>query len=206
MDELAARGPKVEKSLKGVETAATEAGKGVSSLGASNAKGLDDVAKAGDRAAEGLNKTSQAARSAVSSQQALAAAVAQFTSAERSYVQSLVGEAKQLGMNRSERAAYIAQSRGMSSAAQEVAAAVGKKIDAYKREQVELEKSTRASQDAATSMASFTGLVNRFKAKTTTDDTRFAEVLQGFEAFADVAERLHTANDELKIEHTALAQ
>ena len=154
LDELAARGPKVEKSLKGVETAATEAGKGVSSLGASNAKGLDDVAKAGDRAAQGLSKTSQAARSAVSSQQALAAAVAQFTSAERSFVQSLVDEAKQLGMSRSERAAYIAQSRGMSSAAQEVAAAVGKKIDAYKREQAELAALSRSSGSASESMLS----------------------------------------------------
>lgn len=54
--------------------------------------------------------------------------------------------------------------------------------------------------------ATITGLVNRFKTKTATDDTRFAEVLQDFEAFAEVAERLHTANDELKTEHTALAQ
>jgi tape measure domain-containing protein len=116
----------------------------VNNLGASNAKGLDDVARAGDRAAQGLGKTSQAARSAVSSQQALAAAVAQFTSAERSYIQSLVDEAKQLSMNRGERAAYIAQSRGMSSAAQEVAAAVGKKIDAYRQEQAALAKTEGA--------------------------------------------------------------
>lgn len=155
LDELAARGPKVERSLKGIEAAASDAGKGVSNLGASNAKGLDDVARAGDRAAEGLGRTSQAARSAVSSQQALAAAVAQFTNAERSYVQSLVDEAKQLSMNRSERAAYLAQSRGMSVAAQEVAAAVGKKIDAYKQEQAELAKTSRASQDAAGSMVSY---------------------------------------------------
>ncbi|RYE42611.1 MAG: hypothetical protein EOP24_31830, partial [Hyphomicrobiales bacterium] len=146
LDELAARGPKVEKSLKGVEAAATGAGKGVSSLGASNAKGLDDVAKAGDRAAEGLNKTSQAARSAVSSQQALAAAVAQFTNVERSYVQSLVDEYKQLSMGRAERAAYIAQSKGMSSAAQEVARAVGQKIEAHRKEQEEAKKAVASAE------------------------------------------------------------
>lgn len=60
LDELAARGPKVEKSLKGIEGAATQAGKGVSSLGASNARGLDDVAAAGARAAKGLNDTGPA--------------------------------------------------------------------------------------------------------------------------------------------------
>ncbi|WP_028602713.1 hypothetical protein [Ottowia thiooxydans] len=34
--------------MKGVETAAVQAGKGVGSIGANDAKGLDEVAKAGD--------------------------------------------------------------------------------------------------------------------------------------------------------------
>lgn len=61
LDDLAARGPKVEKSLSDIEQAAKSAGKGVSDLRQGNAgKGLKDVSDQADKAAQGLNKTTTA--------------------------------------------------------------------------------------------------------------------------------------------------
>lgn len=140
LDELASRGAPTEKALKGVESAAKQAGQGVASLGQSAASaGMEKVGSAGERAAHGLGKMGQAAQSAVSSQAALARAVDGFTKVEHDYIKALSDEVRQMGMTRGERAAYIAQSRNMSQSAQEVARAVGDKIDAYKREQAALE-------------------------------------------------------------------
>ncbi len=154
LDELAARGPKVEKSMQGVATAATQAGQGVASLGGANASGLDKVAGSGERAAQGLGKMGQAAQSAVSSQDALKRAVESFNQAEEKYLQGLVSEYKALSQSRGEKAAYIAAQQGMSQGAQEVAKALGDKIDAYKREQVELANLSKASSGTTESLLS----------------------------------------------------
>ncbi len=138
---LAEQGPKVEKAMAGIEGAAGKTG-----------KNLDDAGKAGERAAQGLGKVGQAAQSAVSSQAALASAFENFTQVEKKYLQSLVDEFKQLGLNRGERERYIAQSMGMSSAAQEVAKSVGQRIEAYKQEQAELKKLSSASTETTSSM------------------------------------------------------
>lgn len=52
--------------------------------------------------------------------------------------------------------------------------------------------------------ATITGLVGRFKSKAASDDARFAEVLTGFEAFAEFAEKQGQAHDSLQAEHGAL--
>lgn len=54
--------------------------------------------------------------------------------------------------------------------------------------------------------AVLSGLVQRFKGKSKDDDTRFAEVLKGFEAFGTYAEAQEKAHDDLKTEHDALAK
>ncbi|GAD20965.1 tape measure protein [Acidovorax sp. MR-S7] len=154
LDELASRGPKVEQSLQSVERAAKQAGQGVSTLGQSAAAtGVDKVGAAGERAAQGLGKMGQAAQSAVSSQAALSRAVDGFTQTERKYIQSLLDEFNALDQTRAAKAAYIAQQKGMSQAAQEVARAVGSKIEAYKAERAELDKLSNASEISAQSMA-----------------------------------------------------
>lgn len=153
LDELAARGPKVEQSMQGVERAAKQAGQGVSTLGqGATAAGVEKVGAAGERAAQGLGKMGQAAQSAVSSQAALSRAVDGFTQAERKYIQSLMDEYNALDQTRAAKAAYIAQQKGMSQAAQEVARAVGSKIEAYKAERAELDKLSKASEMSAQSM------------------------------------------------------
>jgi len=52
---------------------------------------------------------------------------------------------------------------------------------------------------------SLKGLVTRFKSKATGDEGRFAEILQGFETFAEFAEKQGQAHESLQAEHTALA-
>lgn len=164
LDVLASKGPIVEKSMGQVEGAAKRTGKSLETLGRGTA--LDGLAQTSATAAAGMEKLgassgkaqaalggqAAAAKSAVSSFDSLKSAVAGFSQTESQYIQKLIDEAKQLGMTRAERERYIAQSRGMSESAQQVAAAVGAKIDAYKREQVELGKTAGATKDSAQSM------------------------------------------------------
>lgn len=180
LDKLAAKGPKVEQSLDKVEQTSKRIGKSLATLGSGANVGLDAVGKSSSGAADQIGKLDSAAkksqasmiasagaaeavaaaianvssssRSAVASQESLAAAVAKFTTAEREYIQRLVEEAKQIGMTRAEREKYIAQSRSMSEGAQQIAAAVGAKIDAYKAEARELSGLTSASNEASQSM------------------------------------------------------
>lgn len=188
LDELAARGPKVEQSMQGVERAAKQAGQGVSTLGSTNAQGLEKVGTASQQAAQGLGKMGQAAQSAVSSQAALSRAVDGFTQTERKYIQSLLDEYSALDQTRAAKAAYIAQQKGMSQAAQEVARAVGSKIDALKAERAELEKNERAMQSAQTAAAGFARSL-------------VAAVAGGvaFREFVQAADAVTTLNNQLKL-------
>lgn len=113
------------------------------------ARALGDAEKAANRAADAADKVSKASTNAASSYDAVKAAVSRFSTEEAKYVQKLVDEYKQLGMNRSQMEAYRAAQSGMSKGAQEMAAAVGAKIDAYKREQAAMEASSRGMSDLA---------------------------------------------------------
>lgn len=164
LDVLASKGPAVEKSMGQVEGAAKRTGKSLETLGrgtaldglaqtsATAAAGMEKMGAASGKAQSALSGQATAAKSAVSSFDSLKTAVSGFTQSESQYIQKLVDEAKQLGMTRAERERYIAQSRGMSESAQQVAAAVGAKIDAYKREQTELGKTAGATKDSTQSM------------------------------------------------------
>jgi len=206
LDVLASKGPAVEKSMGQVEGAAKRTGKSLETLGrgtaldglaqtsATAAAGMEKLGASSGKAQAALSGQATAAKSAVSSFDSLKTAVSGFTQSESQYIQKLVDEAKQLGMTRSERERYIAQSRGMSESAQQVAAAIGAKIDAYKREQTELGKTAGAAKDSAQSMLSL--------ARTGVSAVLGGAVVQGamaaskamFDASAN-AERLRTMLD-----------
>lgn len=68
------------------------------------------------------------------------------------------------------------------------------------------DETPEAEPKASKFSAVLDGLVKRFTGKTKDDDTRFAEVLKGFEAFGTYAEAQEKAHDDLKTEHDALAK
>ena len=132
---LAEQGPKVEKAMSGIEGAAKSTGRTLESL-AKGAPDLKGVADGAQKAGSALGGMGQQAREAVTGTESLRRAMGQLSAEEQKYIKGLYDEARQLSMTRGEKAAYIAQSKGMSASAQEVARAIGNKVDALKQEQV----------------------------------------------------------------------
>lgn len=154
LDKLAETGPKVDASLKVVETAAAKTGKTLASLGAGAGDGLNDASKKVEQAAttivNSVNKVGQAGSKLASDYSGLSEQMSQvtasLTASEQKFLDSLQSEFAQLGMNRSEIERYIAKQAGFSSTAREQAAAIGAKIDAWHREE-DAAKAAAAAQD-----------------------------------------------------------
>ncbi|CAN7511772.1 GPO family capsid scaffolding protein [Acidovorax sp. LjRoot129] len=70
----------------------------------------------------------------------------------------------------------------------------------------EEDETPEAEPKASKFSAVLDGLVKRFTGRAKDDDTRFAEVLKGFEAFGIYADAQDKAHDDLKAEHDALAK
>lgn len=77
---LADQGPLVEKSMAGVESAATKTGKSLKSLSEGGGKGLDDVGKSAPKAADGVGRVAKSADEAKRAIAAMNASVAGFAS------------------------------------------------------------------------------------------------------------------------------
>ncbi len=72
--------------------------------------------------------------------------------------------------------------------------------------ELEFEEDEAAEPKASKFSAVLDGLVKRFTGKAKDDDTRFAEVLKGFEAFGTYAEEQEAAHEALKADHDALTK
>lgn len=145
LDVLASKGEKVEAALGKVESASARAGKTLAGLGQAN--GLKALGDDADATASGMGKLGRESQTvsaafsaqagkikdALSSISAMNAAVNALSESEVKYLSKLADEVAQLGLSREARAKYIAQSRGMSESAQQIAAAFGKQIDAAKQ-------------------------------------------------------------------------
>lgn len=201
LDVLAQQGPKVEKSMAGVESAAVRTGKSLKSLAEGSSKGLDEIGKAAPAAAKNIGtvassaddakkslaamassasgisqvnaaaaqmatsfgNVSSAARANVSTMQGVEAAVNSLNESERKYIQSLVEEARMVGMGKGDRAAYIAQSRGMSTAAQDLARAVGNKAEEMEKAGKSTSLMTKAGEELLSVAKPLTGIFAAWK-------------------------------------------
>lgn len=126
----------------GMETSGLEKG----------ARAMRDAEKASVGAANAADKVSTASAGAAASYASMKSAVDKLTAEESKHIQKLVDEYKQLGMSRGQIEACCMAQAGMAKGAQELAAAVGEKIEMYKREQAELARTATATRDSTQSM------------------------------------------------------
>lgn len=157
LQQLAAQGPKVEKSMEGISSSVEKSGQSLSRIGGSS-QGLRDVADGANKARDAIGSMGASTQSAITSAAALERAMSGLTAVEEKYIKSLYDEAKILGASRGDKAAYIAQSKGMSASAHDVARAIGNKIEAIKEEQAAASKYTSIYSAATTSIQGFMGL------------------------------------------------
>lgn len=150
LDELAKQGPVVEKAMGGIAEQSKKVARSLSDLGSGAGDGLRKTGEAAQKAATGLQASGTAAREAVTSTESLARAMAGLTAEEEKHIRKLVEEANGLRMSRGEMEAYRAAQKGMSAGAQEIARAMGARIDAMKAEQAALSKSNDLMSQAAT--------------------------------------------------------
>lgn len=150
--ELAQQGPKVEQSMAGISAESKKVAKSLADLGSGAGDGLKKTGDAAHKAATGIKATGTAAREAVTSTASLARAMASLTVEEEKHIRKLVEEANGLRMTRGEMEAYRAAQRGMSTGAQEIARAMGSRIDALKVEQKELAQASREADKYAKDM------------------------------------------------------
>ena len=152
LDELAKQGPVVEKAMGGIAEQSKKVARSLSDLGSGAGDGLRKTGEAAQKAATGLQASGVAAREAVTSTASLARAVATLTSEEEKHIRKLVEEANGLRMSRGEMEAYRAAQRGMSAGAQEIAKAMGNRIEALRAEQRELAQASKEADKYAKEM------------------------------------------------------
>lgn len=145
---LAEQGPKVEQAMAGVERVVKTAGKTLEGLRQS-APDLSGVAAGAAKAGAALGGLGNAARSTIKNSEDLRRALDSLGATEEQYIRKLMEEAKTIGMGRGDREAYLAQSRGMSASAQEVARAIGNKIQALKAEQAATVGAVKGAKEMA---------------------------------------------------------
>lgn len=150
--ELAQQGPKVEQSMAGISAESKKVAKSLADLGSGAGDGLKKTGDAAQKAATGIKASGTAAREAVTDTASLARAMASLTVEEEKHIRKLVEEANGLRMTRGEMEAYRAAQRGMSTGAQEIARAMGSRIDALKVEQKELAQASREADKHAKDM------------------------------------------------------
>lgn len=149
LEALAQQGPKVEQAMAGVERVVKTTGRTLESLRQS-APDLSGVANGAARAGAALGGLSDSTRTTIKSSDDLRRAVESLTTTEEKHIRKLMEEAKTIGMGRGDREAYLAQSRGMSTSAQEVARALGAKVEALKVEQSAMASAAKSAQEMTT--------------------------------------------------------
>jgi len=136
LGELSRQGPKVEQSMSGIANESKRVAKSLADLGVGAGDGLKKTGESAQKAATGLNAAGVAAREAVTDTASLARALAGVTAEEEKFIRKLAEEANGLRLSRGEMEAYRAAQRGMSQGTQEIARAMGARIEAIKAEQV----------------------------------------------------------------------
>jgi hypothetical protein len=114
----------------------------------------DSAAKTGatlNGVADATQKTSASASQLASSYSGVSQASNEAAASGQKYLASLKQEYDLLGLNRAETEAYIAQAKGLSQTQQEMAAALGAKIDAWNREESASKAAAAAQERAAAS-------------------------------------------------------
>ena len=137
LEALSRQGPLVERAMDGISNGSKRVAKSLADLGI----GADAVRKVGT-----------ASREMVSDTESLRRALAGLTAEEERFVRSLEKQYNAMNMGRGDYEAYVAAQRGMGTGAQEVARALGNKIEALKKEQAELAGSNDLMKQA-TSLA-----------------------------------------------------
>lgn len=84
------------------------------------------------RASSAIDRMAASTKGAIKNSEDLRRAVEAMNGAEEKYIRSLMQEASMIGMGAGARAAYIAQTRGMSESTQALAHALGSKTEALK--------------------------------------------------------------------------
>ncbi|MEJ5030011.1 tape measure protein [Comamonas sp. MYb69] len=135
LGDLARQGPKVEQSMSGIAAESKRVAKSLADLASGSGDGLKRTGESAQKAAAGLNAAGVAAREAVTDTASLARALAGVTAEEEKFIRKLAEEASGLRLSRGEMEAYRAAQRGMSQGTQEIARAMGARIDAIKAEQ-----------------------------------------------------------------------
>lgn len=151
LDEIGKAAPTASRNLGAVASSADDAKKSLAAMAAS-VSGFSQVNAAAVQMAGSLGSASAAARVNVSTMQGVEAAVNALNSAEKKYIQSLMDEARMMSMGQGDRAAYIAQTKGMGESAQALARALGNKTE-------EMQKARSAALGASDAMGLFKGAV-----------------------------------------------
>jgi len=156
LDTLAGKGASVDKSLGQIEGAAARAGKSLDTLGqgaktvnmdglansaTKSADGIKEIGNAADRASGGLKAwamnmlgVGNAAKQAAVEQDRLMGFLRDVytsgTAQEQKYIKALADRVNQMRLSGAEQERYIARSKGMSNAAQELAGSLRTQLDA----------------------------------------------------------------------------
>ncbi|MBB6579583.1 hypothetical protein HNP33_003697 [Comamonas odontotermitis] len=141
-------GAEAETASNRVSKAARTAQKSLADLGVGTSDNVKKLGEASKQAASGITATGNAAKSAVSDTNSLNTAVEGLNRQELAFINAQVRKANAMRMNSGDMAAYIAQSRGMSQATQDIARAVGQKMDVMKQEQAAMANSTTLMSQA----------------------------------------------------------
>ncbi|MEN5181783.1 tape measure protein [Comamonas testosteroni] len=141
-------GAEAETASNRVSKAARTAQKSLADLGVGTSDNVKKLGEASKQAASGIVATGSAAKSAVSDTNSLNTAVEGLNRQELAFINAQVRKANAMRMNSGDMAAYIAQSRGMSQATQDIARAVGQKMDVMKQEQAAMANSTSLMSQA----------------------------------------------------------
>lgn len=142
---------------------------------------LNSAADAANKAADAMEAVSQSASrtadgaSKMASQYSgLSQSAQSVTASMNPYLAALKQEYDLLGLNRGETEAYIAQAKGLSQTEQQLAAALGAKIDAWNRDEAAA-KASAAAQDQATKSAD--AFIARLQAQADAASKTSAQVL-----------------------------
>lgn len=205
LEALAKAGERAAESVEDVGAAAQGAGKSIASLGAQQGAGIGALGSAANTAADGMSRLNRestataaaigqqatAAKSVLTDTKSLDAAISSLTEAEKQYLGKLAEEQLLLTKSRGERAAYIAQSKGMSAAAQEMAKALGDQIEAAK-------EAKRATSDSTQKLSGSFGSLQTL-IRGTIGVIGFETVRQLGAAFLRTADEVSTLNSRLML-------
>lgn len=171
-----------ESALDSAAVAANKAADALDSVTDSAAKTTTTLATV----AETTQSTAAGAAQLASSYSGVSTASAAAYASGQKYLEGLKQEYDLLGLNRAETEAYLAQAKGFSATQQEMAAALGAKIDAWNREEA-ASQAASAAQDRASASADI--FIAKLQAQVDAIGKTRAELLQFQAAQLGVSEQ-----------------